>query len=286
MKKKKAIWILMILLLVYFVCPLVINEIYWNYSEIKDIDMNVIAHRGGASLAPENTLSCFKKGIESGADMLELDIHLTKDGHIVVCHDQTVDRTTNGKGKIRDLTLDEISKLCIIDSDGRITNEKIPTLQDVFSLVNDYRNSGCNVKLLVEIKRTHNIYQGIEEKLINMILNYDAKNWVVVQSFNDFAIEKIHSFAPDIRVEKLAFYKFPFIPFIVDGNHISYFSYKKYHYVSSFNFYYRIVTPSLINDIHSHKKEIKIWTIEDDFPQMDVDGIITNRPDLIKKKIK
>ena len=94
--------------------------------------MNVIAHRGGASLAPENTLACFKKGIESGADMLELDIHLTKDGHIVVCHDQTVDRTTNGKGKIRELTLDEISKLNIIDSDGRITNEKIPTLQDVF----------------------------------------------------------------------------------------------------------------------------------------------------------
>ena len=228
MNKKKAIWILMLLLLIYFVCPLVINEIYWSYSEIKDINMNVIAHRGGASLAPENTISCFKKGIESGADMLELDIHLTKDSHIVVCHDQTIDRTTNGKGKIRDLTFDEISKLNIIDSDGRITNEKIPTLQDVFSLVNDYRNSGCPVKLLVEIKRTHNIYQGIEEKLINMILDYDAKDWVVVQSFNDFALKKIHGLAPDVRVEKLVFYKFPFIPFIIDGNHIGYFSYKKY----------------------------------------------------------
>ena len=204
---------------------------------------------------------------------------------IVVCHDQTIDRTTNGSGKIKDLSLAEIKRQKIVDSSGNLTSEVIPTLQEVFSLASEFRQKGYLVNLLIEIKRTHNIYKGIEEKLVEMIQSHNATDWVVVQSFNDFALEEIHRIAPHIRLEKLAFYKLPFIPVIVDGTHISYFSYSKYSYVKSFNLYYRMVTPSLIKDIHEHGKEIKIWTIEKNYPKMNVDGIITNRPDIFKNKV-
>ncbi len=282
MKILKIVMWIAILLILYITSPFLINSCYYDYTDKKLNNMIVVAHRGGASLAPENTLSCFRKGIESGADMIELDIHLTKDNQIVVCHDQTIDRMTTGKGKIKDLTLAEIRQQKIVDHEGHITTERIPTLQEVFSLACEYRKEGFSVNLLIEIKRTHNIYQGIEEKLVEMIRYYHASDWSVVQSFNDFALEQLHQIAPDLRLEKLAFYKFPFIPVIVDGTHISYFSYSKYNYVKSFNLYYRLVTPSLIKDIHNNGKEIKIWTIEKEYPKMDVDGIITNRPDIIK----
>ena len=74
----------------------------------------IIAHRGGALLGTENSLSCIEKGIATGADMVEVDLHLTADKQIVVCHDQKVDRTTNGKGRIEEMTLAEIQKLRLL----------------------------------------------------------------------------------------------------------------------------------------------------------------------------
>ena len=243
--------------------------------------MIIIGHRGGASLAPENTLACYRKGIEAGADMIEIDIHLTRDGHVVVCHDESVDRTTDGKGLIRELTLDEIRQLHIVDRNGQQTNERIPTLEEVFQLFQEVRSNGNPCKLLIEIKRTRNIYQGLEEKLLEQIYQNKASEWVTVQSFNDFALEHIHELDPCIRLEKLLFCKLPLLPFIIDGYHISRFSYEKYSYVRSFNFYYHGIWYSLLNDIHAHNKEVKIWTLEDlNAPALNVDGIITNRPDI------
>ena len=83
----------------------------------------IVAHRGGAKLAPENSLLAIEKGIQSGADMIEIDIHQSRDGELIVCHDPTLDRTTTGKGKIADLTLDEIKRFNIVDQNGNATNE-------------------------------------------------------------------------------------------------------------------------------------------------------------------
>lgn len=281
-KKKKLVWLIPLAVLLYVGSPvimLVFNE--WNYEQ-KDIKkMEIIGHRGGASIGPENTLACFKKGIEAGADMIEIDIHLTKDSQIVVCHDQSIDRTTNGKGKIRDMTLSEIRQYRVVDADGRLTDEKLPTLGEVFDLFLATRASGNPCKLLIEIKRTANIYQGIEELLLSTIERCQAKDWVTVQSFNDFALEKIHQLDPSIRLEKLFFLKLPGLPIIMDWFHFTTFSYEKYSYISSFNMNYLWLTKSFLNDIHAHGKEVKIWTLEGTgAPRMDVDGIITNRPDL------
>ena len=237
--------------------------------------MQIIAHRGGAGIGLENTLSCIEKGIAAGADMIEVDIHLTKDGHLLVCHDQTVDRTTNGEGKIREMTLEEIRKLQVVDENGNATNEHLPTFEEVLSIVNG------RAKLLVEIKRTKDIYQGIEQKLIDEIEEHQASSWIVIQSFNDSVLENLHAIKPEQRLEKLIICKFPGLPLIFDGT-LTKFSFKKYHYVSSINIFYQAASPSLIKEIHKQGKEVKIWTLNGpkDTPRLQVEGIITDRPDL------
>lgn len=283
MKKKK--WLLAaipLLLIVYLGVPVllhVFNEWGYNKNELKD--MEIIGHRGGASIGPENTLACYKKGIEAGADMIEIDIHLTKDNRIVVCHDQSINRTTNGKGLIREMTLNEIRQYRCLDADGNVTDQQVPTLDEVFDLMLETRAAGNPCKLLIEIKRTRNIYQGIEELLLEKINSCNAKDWIIVQSFNDFALERIHQLDPSVRLEKLFFFKLPGLPVIMDWFHFTTFSYEKYHYISSFNMNYLWLTRSFLRDIHSHGKEVKVWTLEGtDAPRLDVDGIITNRPDL------
>lgn len=283
MKRKK--WLLAaipLLLIVYLGFPVllhVFNEWGYNKNELKD--MEIIGHRGGASIGPENTLACYKKGIEAGADMIEIDIHLTKDNRIVVCHDQSINRTTNGKGLIREMTLNEIRQYRCLDADGNVTDQQVPTLDEVFDLMLQTRAAGNPCKLLIEIKRTRNIYQGIEELLLEKINSCNAKDWIIVQSFNDFALERIHQLDPSVRLEKLFFFKLPGLPVIMDWFHFTTFSYEKYHYISSFNMNYLWLTRSFLRDIHSHGKEVKVWTLEGtDAPHLDVDGIITNRPDL------
>lgn len=235
----------------------------------------IVAHRGGADLAAENTLECIEKGIAAGADAIEIDIHLSKDNRLIVCHDQTVNRTTNGKGLIRDFTLSELKELRIKDANGKITEQQLPTLEEILTLING------RVQLLIEVKRTGNIYQGLEKELLETLHKHQATSWCTVQSFNDSVLENIHSQDRNIRLEKLIVCKFPGLPFIFDGSFRA-FNFKKYSYISSFNFYYLAVSQRLIDKIHQAGKEVKIWTLKDPakVPNLPVDGIITDRPDL------
>jgi Glycerophosphoryl diester phosphodiesterase len=239
--------------------------------------MQIIAHRGGAGIGMENTLSCIEKGITFGADMIEIDIHLTKDGYLVVFHDETVDRTTNGKGKIREMTLAEIRQLRMIDKNNEVTNEYPPTLEEVLSLVDG------RTKLLIEVKQPRKPYQGIEQKLVEEIMKYQAVSWVAVQSFDDSVLATVHAIAPNIRLEKLFIFKLPGLPILFDGS-FSKFSYKKYNYVSSFNIFHQSASARLIREIHKQGKEVKIWTIDgpEGMPNLPANGVITDRPDLWK----
>jgi len=277
-----------LLLLLLYIGSICLPSFFYKNGYTHDIlhDMKIIAHRGGASLAPENTLTCYRKGIEAGADMIETDIHLTRDGHIVVCHDERVDRTTDGSGRIRDLSLDEIRRFRVVDADGHPTDEHLPTLSELFALLQEFRAHGREVGLLCEIKRSRpGIYKGLEEQLIAQIAANDARRWVIVQSFDDYALDHVHQLDSTLRLEKLLVCKLPGLPFIIDGPHLSRFSYEKYSHVSSFNFWYRGISRSLLDDIHAHGREVKLWTLEDlDAPRLAVDGIITNRPDLWVKE--
>ncbi len=121
----------------------------------------ILAHRGASAYAPENTMAAFKKAIEMNADGIELDVHLSKDGYIVIIHDERVDRTTDGKGEVKDFSLDELKKL---DAGSWFSDEykgeKIPTLEELLSLIKN-----TEIYLNIEIKAGYRVYPDIEEKL-------------------------------------------------------------------------------------------------------------------------
>ena len=266
----------------YSILSIIPNRLVMKKTDSKNVmrAQQIIAHRGGAGIGLENTLSCIEKGIASGADIIEIDIHLTKDGFLLVCHDETVDRTTNGSGKINEMTLAETRKLRIVDENRNLTEEHLPTLSEVMELVNE------RTKLLIEIKRSKNNNQGIEQKLADEIEKFNANSWVVVQSFNDAVLESMHLINPRQRLEKLFFFKFLGLPFIFDGT-FTHFSFKKYNYIASFNIFYKSASLSLIKKIHDQGKEVKVWKLNKSqtIPDLPVDGIITYYPDLWKQLI-
>lgn len=147
-----------------------------------------IGHRGASGYEPENTLVSFEKAIEMGADGIELDVHLSLDGHLMVIHDETIDRTTNGKGIVNQLTLAELKSFRI--------NEKfeIPTLDEVLDLVN--KRSFVNI----ELKN-----QDTAEKVVQIIEQYiTTKNWnhshFIVSSFDWNALQQVRFLNENIQI--------------------------------------------------------------------------------------
>lgn len=147
-----------------------------------------IGHRGAKGYEPENTLVAFEKAIAMGADGIELDVHLSLDGHLIVIHDETVDRTTSGKGTVNQLTLPELKSLTI-DS-----KHMIPTLEEVLDLV----DQKCFVN--IELKN-----QDTAEKVVELIEYYiSEKNWnndhFIVSSFDWNALQQVRFLNESIRV--------------------------------------------------------------------------------------
>lgn len=235
----------------------------------------IIAHRGGALLGTENSLSCIEKGIATGAQMVEVDLHLTSDRHIVVCHDQSVNRTTNGRGKIEQMTLEQVQSLRLLRRDGSVSDEAIPTLEQVLEVC----HGRCS--LLLEIKKWRaDQYSGIEAIADSIVKAYGMQNEVVFQSFNDRVLTALHDIDPSLRLEKLLVAK---IGHLIIDNGLSWFTWDKYTHIASFNIHRLFASRRFIDIMHRHGKQVKIWTIERPDQIKDassVDGIITDRPDL------
>lgn len=233
---------------------------------------SVIAHRGGAALGVENTLSCIEAAIVAGADAVEIDVRLTKDGCPVVFHDAKVNATTNGRGKISDLSLEYVQSLQIYDRKGVPTRETIPTLQQVLSFV----NGRCGV--LIEVKEAG---RGIEERILNDVLACNAAEWVSVQSFSDDVLFRFHELNAPFPLEKLIVFKVPWLPLVADGT-LRNFSLDKYHFISSFNFKQSFFPSRLAAKLRKAGKQVKVWAVDapSNSIKFDVDGVITDAPHL------
>lgn len=155
----------------------------------------IFAHRGSKGTHPENTLAAFKEAIRLGVDGIELDVHLTRDGELAVIHDETVDRTTNGSGKVADFSLVELQNL---DAGSwfskEYTDEKIPTLNEVLDLLKD-----TNIILNVEIKNDVIPYDGIEEKVLAVLEDYQYKEKSIISSFNHYCLKEVNRLDPKIE---------------------------------------------------------------------------------------
>lgn len=156
--------------------------------------MNIWAHRGCSQMYPENTLLAFGKAAEiNGLTGIELDIQLTKDGHMVVFHDESLERTTNGIGRLCDFTLSELRKLKINSINGGY--ERIPTITEVFDLLEKRLKSG--LKLNIELKNNIIPYEGMEYKIIDLVHKCGLKDRVIYSSFSALSIERIKGLDPE-----------------------------------------------------------------------------------------
>lgn len=231
-----------------------------------------VAHRAGGGVY-ENTLSGVEKCLAEGVSEIEIDVRMTADGELVVCHDATIGRTTVGNGEIGKMQLNDIRKYSLKCS----STSSLPTLGEVFELV----DGRC--RLLIDAKENEDA-EMFAKAIINEVALYQAADWVSVQSFDDAILGELHRLGHPFPLEKLFVFKIPGLPFIVD-NGISYFDYSKYDYISSFNVCYRMVFPGFVSDAHKRGKNVKIWSpdIPADTPTLPVDGVITACPSLWKR---
>ncbi|MEX0724010.1 MAG: glycerophosphodiester phosphodiesterase [Gracilimonas sp.] len=170
------------------------------YSDNGD-NFVIIAHRGASAYHPENTMSAFRAAYEMGAEMIELDVTLSKDGVPVVIHDETIDRTTNGKGLVSDFTLDELKNL---DAgtwfSKKHAGEPIPTLEEVLEFTRG------KIALNIEVKPeavTDEVRGGIEEKAWDLVKKYEMEEYVLFSSFNYQAITHLKEINVDIKAALL-----------------------------------------------------------------------------------
>jgi glycerophosphoryl diester phosphodiesterase len=155
------------------------------------------AHRGGALLWPENSLLAFRMAAEQlGADFLELDVHLSKDGEVVVIHDPTLDRTTTGRVPVRSQTLAELRTLRLRDRTGAVTEEILPTLDEVTALA---LRSGRQLLIEIKVDETARRYPGIEEKVFAVLDRHRATPAAVVMAFERETWRRVRALRPDAR---------------------------------------------------------------------------------------
>lgn len=165
------------------------------------VNTKIFAHRGSAGTHPENTMIAFYEAERVGADGIEIDVQLSKDGRMVVIHDEKLNRTTNGKGYVKDYTLEELKAL---DASYTFKEHKgsaeIPTLEEVFDMF--ARN---NMLLNIELKNSVFSYPGLEEKVINLIHTYQLQERIILSSFNHYSL--VHCFRLDPHIETAVLYR-------------------------------------------------------------------------------
>ncbi len=227
----------------------------------------VIAHRGGKKWAPENTMSGFRQSIEAKADGIELDIHRCKSGELVVIHDETLDRTTNGTGLVKEKTWDELSKLSAgLWFDKKFESEKLPLLSDVLSLVDG------KLMLNIEIKNSPVAYEGIEDDLLKMLEGYKYPEKILISSFDHEILQRLST--------KSKKYK---IAFLGDALVYDVGGYAHRMGASAWHPYHGELRPDNVEQAHKNNLMVNVWTANEikDWNRMKslkVDGIVTDDP--------
>jgi glycerophosphoryl diester phosphodiesterase len=235
----------------------------------------VFAHRGASGYAPENTLASFQLARELGADGVELDVQLTKDGEVVVIHDETVDRTTGGTGWVKDLSLAQIKALNASMGNETYPDEKVPTLSEVFDLLAD-----SQMMINVEIKDSRVLYPGIAEKVLALIDQRDWEYRITISSFNHMTLAHIRQIG-SLASTGVLFHDVLYEPW--NYAHQLWATALHPHYL------YAVGVPDLIDESHNSLLEINVWTV-DEIADIDlmlakgVDGIISNYPDRVVER--
>lgn len=233
------------------------------------------AHRGASGYAPENTLEAFKLAVSQDADGIELDVQLTKDGELVVIHDEKIDRTSNGKGCVKDYTLEELKKFNFNYGNEEYKEAKIPTLREVYELLEP-----TDLIINVELKTGIIFYEGIEEKVLKLAKEMGMEDRIIYSSFNHHTIKKIKELNNNARTGLL----------YCDG-WIGILEYAKKLGVTALHpCGYNLQYENLIEEAKKENILLHVWTINEEkdmkfLCENKIDSIITNYPDVARKII-
>ncbi|MDF2945764.1 MAG: hypothetical protein K0S51_443 [Bacillales bacterium] len=230
--------------------------------------MKIFGHRGASSIYPENTLIAFEECVRLGVDGIELDVNLSKDNQLIVIHDETLDRTTTGKGLIKDMTLAEIKKYKVIDSK---TNQlySIPTLREVFELFKDN-----NLLINIELKNNIINYQFLEELTIQLIREFNFESRVIISSFSAESLFKCNKLASDLSYGYLYGKKFKTTLELLKENNIKAIHPSIKHLTNELIELYKsngfLIRPYTVNELPVLKtlKDLKIDSAITDCPQL------------------
>ena len=230
----------------------------------------IFAHRGFSGKYPENTMLAFKKAVEIGCDGIELDVHFTKDKEIVIIHDEEIDRTTDGKGFVKDYTYEE---LCKFNAYGKFKDQydfqRIPTLREYFELVKDVPGFVTNIELKTGVFE----YIGIEKAVIDMVKEFSLEDRVILSSFNHFTILRCKEVDPNMKTG-----------FLTESWIIGMGEYTAKHGVDCVHPMHYNITPEHYAEMREHTRQVNTWTVNEyedikRLSDMGVDILIGNYPD-------
>ncbi len=268
-----------------------------SINSLKGKEFKVIAHRGASGVAPENTLAAIGAALDMGVDMIDIDVRMTKDEHIVVIHDEEVYRTTDydgPKGKVVDFSLNDIKML---DAgswfDSKFTGERIPTLREVLDSING------RAVALIEIKHEeHEHYKDFAERLVKIIQDEpDGYEWCVLQSYESDYLDIAHEIDPNIQTKKLLVGEdsAPLIAYYMETKvQLGRATKRENEQLEALNPPYETLSTRRIFRMHARGFKVYTYLVNDEDTMLKmlnagVDGIITDYPDKlleIREKIK
>ena len=274
-KERKIFAIILVLMILVDVGFYVLKR--YNIISINADYMNkvkITAHRGDSKHAPENTLAAFETAIENGADVIELDVREAKDGEIVVMHDENVKRVSGEDGLIGKMTYEEIKKLNVAakykgKNKDDFEFEGVPTLREAIELVGD------RAEMNIELKPAKTD-KDFEKKVAEIIDEYDYYDNCVVASLTYKSIKKIKKINPEIKTI--------YVMSVAMGD------FYNLEYADGFSIKHRFINNEIIRKSHKVGKDVYAWTVDDkktleNMMVLNVDNIITNNPDRIRRKM-
>lgn len=237
----------------------------------------IFAHRGASAYAPENTIAAFRLAIEQGADAIELDAKLSQDGSVMVIHDQTVDRTTTGSGRVNEMTAFELTRLDAGSYfDWAFRRETIPLLDEVFSAF------GTETTINVELTNYASPRDTLPQKVAELVRLHHLQERVLFSSFNPYALVKIRGLLPECPIGLLSFQGFK-------GAWSRTWLGRLLNY-DSLHPEVSDVSEGLVKTAHKHQKAVYVYTVNDrqvmqELFDLQVDGLFTDDPLLAKNEL-
>lgn len=161
----------------------------------REHKIKIWAHRGASGYVPENTMEAFILAHQFGADGIELDVQLSKDDQVVVIHDEKIDRTSNGKGLVRNYTLKKLRTYTFNRTKPQYVRAPIPTLKEVLAYI-----SGTGMVLNIELKNGLHFYPGLEQKTVDLVREFGMQDRVIYSSFNHYSLRTVREIEPEAKI--------------------------------------------------------------------------------------